>query len=114
GLDFARSSDREHPRRRRTDQEAGGEERHRADVGDGVLDDDERRPEQEGGTDQGPMGERRCSPTAGRSPTAQPVYRLVIGRRRSLPKALGVTRTPGGACRRLYSARSTSVTTRRT
>ena len=32
----------------------------------------------------------------------------MIGTRRSLPNALGVTRTPGGVWRRLYSARSTS------
>jgi len=32
----------------------------------------------------------------------------VIGSRRSLPNALGDTRTPGGAWRRLYSLRSTA------
>src|SRR3990170_5873217 len=43
-----------------------------------------------------------------------PFDRLVIGIRRSLPRARGVILTPGGAWRRLYSLRSTSVTTRRT
>ena len=37
----------------------------------------------------------------------QPPKRLVIGRRRSRPKARGVIRIPGAAWRRLYSARST-------
>ncbi len=44
----------------------------------------------------------------------QPAHPLVIGSRRSLPNALGDTRTPGGAWRRLYSLRSTSRATRRT
>ena len=48
-----------------------------------------------------------------RSP-AQPRYPLVIGNRRSLPKALRLTRTPGGDWRRLYSATSTSRVIRRT
>jgi hypothetical protein len=39
-------------------------------------------------------------------------YRLVMGIRRSLPKALAVIRTPGGDCRRLYSAPSTKPATR--
>src|SRR5438105_3122692 len=34
-----------------------------------------------------------------------------MGRRRSRPKAFGVILTPGGACLRLYSARSTRPTT---
>ncbi len=38
--------------------------------------------------------------------------RLVMGILRSLPKARLVTRGPGAACLRLYSARSTSSTTR--
>jgi hypothetical protein len=42
------------------------------------------------------------------------LYRLVIGSRRSLPKARGVILTPGGAWRRLYSLRSTMPMTRRT
>src|SRR5660397_128423 len=42
-----------------------------------------------------------------------PFDRLVIGIRRSFPRARGVILTPGGAWRRLYSLRSTSVTTRR-
>jgi hypothetical protein len=37
-----------------------------------------------------------------------------MGMRRSRPKALGVTRTPSGLWRRLYSARSTRRTTRET
>ena len=41
-------------------------------------------------------------------------YRFVMGSLRSRPKARGVTLTPGGACRRLYSARSTRAATRRT
>src|SRR5437763_1555385 len=90
-------------------QDAHGEERDGSRLLDSVLYDDECRPEQEGGADQRPVGERR-----GSTLDAQPVYRLVMGRRRSLPKALCVTRTPGGAWRRLYSARSTRVTTRRT
>src|SRR4051794_16785867 len=40
-----------------------------------------------------------------RAPIYWPGQRLVIGRRRSLPKAFDDTRTPGGAWRRLYSAR---------
>ena len=40
--------------------------------------------------------------------------RLVIGRRRSRPKFFGVIFGPGGYCRRLYSARSTSRITRST
>lgn len=39
---------------------------------------------------------------------------LVIGKRRSRPKAREVILTPGGAWRRLYSARSTMRMTRRT
>ena len=39
---------------------------------------------------------------------------FTIGRRRSLPKARWVIFTPGAAWRRLYSLRSTSVTTRAT
>ncbi len=42
------------------------------------------------------------------------VYRWVMGSRRSLPNARTVIRTPGGAWRRLYSARSTIRTTRET
>src|SRR5207245_7731951 len=41
-------------------------------------------------------------------------YAFVIGRRRSRPNAFGVIFTPGGAWRRLYSARSTMRPTRRT
>src|SRR5438270_3731101 len=40
--------------------------------------------------------------------------RFVIGNRRSLPNARAVIFTPGGACRRLYSLRSTISTTLRT
>ena len=36
----------------------------------------------------------------------------MIGTRRSRPKAFGCSFSPGGACRRLYSARSTSRATR--
>ena len=39
---------------------------------------------------------------------------FVMGSRRSRPKARGVILTPGGACRRLYSLRSTVWITRRT
>src|SRR5581483_8252681 len=49
-----------------------------------------------------------------RARSAQPRQRLVIGVRRSRPNAFGRSRTPGGAWRRLYSARSTSATARRT
>ena len=42
---------------------------------------------------------------------AQPLNRLVIGSRRSRPNAFGVILIPGGACRRLYSARSTMRST---
>ena len=45
---------------------------------------------------------------------AQLRQRLVIGVRRSRPNAFGRSRTPGGACRRLYSARSMSATARAT
>lgn len=44
----------------------------------------------------------------------QPRYRLVMGSRRSLPKARVEIRTPGAVWRRLYSARSTSRSTRLT
>src|SRR5207248_1699635 len=40
--------------------------------------------------------------------------RFVIGVRRSRPNAFGRRRTPGGACRRLYSARSIIATARST
>ena len=43
-----------------------------------------------------------------------PRYAFVIGMRRSRPNARGVILIPGGAWRRLYSARSTSVKTRST
>ena len=49
-----------------------------------------------------------------RSPPAHRPYRLTIGSRRSFPKPLGVMRGPGADWRRLYSARSTSRTTRST
>ena len=42
---------------------------------------------------------------------SQPCRRLAIGSRQSRPKARGRSLTPGGACRRLYSARSTSAST---
>ena len=45
---------------------------------------------------------------------AQLRQRFVIGVRRSRPNAFGRSRTPGGACRRLYSARSMSATARAT
>ena len=41
-----------------------------------------------------------------------PRYQLTIGIRRSRPKFLGVIFTPGAACRRLYSFRSTALITR--
>ena len=44
----------------------------------------------------------------------QPGQRFVIGVRRSRPNAFGRSFTPGGACRRLYSARSTSASARST
>ena len=50
--------------------------------------------------------------SSGRSPS--PGTRLVIGIRRSRPNARGVILIPGGAWRRLYSARSTSASTRST
>ena len=43
-----------------------------------------------------------------------PRYAFVIGIRRSRPNARGVILMPGGAWRRLYSARSTSANTRST
>ena len=43
---------------------------------------------------------------------ASAAYRFVIGIRRSRPNARGVILIPGGAWRRLYSARSTSASTR--
>ncbi len=46
--------------------------------------------------------------------SGQPRKPLVMGRRRSLPNALSVTRGPGGDWRRLYSATSTRRVTRRT
>ena len=51
---------------------------------------------------------------AGPGPTraSQPRKRLVIGIRRSRPNARSVILMPGGAWRRLYSARSTSPITR--
>ena len=62
----------------------------------------------------------RRSPDVGTSwcpratPPSQPRYPLVIGKRRSLPNALRLTRTPGGHWRRLYSVTSTSRVIRRT
>ena len=44
--------------------------------------------------------------------TQPPRYAFVIGMRRSRPNARGVILMPGGAWRRLYSARSTSAKTR--
>jgi hypothetical protein len=44
--------------------------------------------------------------------SSQRPKRLVIGSRRSRPNALWCTLIPGGACRRLYSARSTRRATR--
>ena len=41
-----------------------------------------------------------------------PRYQFTIGIRRSRPKFLGVIFTPGAACRRLYSFRSTALITR--
>ena len=41
-------------------------------------------------------------------------YLLAIGSRRSRPNAFGVIFTPGGACLRLYSLRSTICATRAT
>ena len=49
---------------------------------------------------------------AGAFPRGHSAKRLVIGRRRSRPNAFVVIFTPGGACRRLYSARSTRPATR--
>src|SRR4051794_28640286 len=49
---------------------------------------------------------------AGPRRAAQLRQRLVIGVRRSRPNAFGRRRTPGGAWRRLYSARSMSATAR--
>ena len=45
-------------------------------------------------------------------PPQNPRYQLTIGIRRSRPKFLGVIFTPGAACRRLYSFRSTALITR--
>ncbi len=53
-------------------------------------------------------------PPRGRRRAAQLRQRFVIGVRRSRPNAFGRSRTPGGACRRLYSARSISATARAT
>ena len=55
--------------------------------------------------------DRRGPPDARRTSGASRRKRFVIGRRRSRPNALRVIRIPGGAWRRLYSARSTSVIT---
>ena len=49
-----------------------------------------------------------------RRPLISPGQRFVIGTRRSRPNAFGRSFTPGGACRRLYSARSTSASARST
>ena len=51
---------------------------------------------------------------AGLSGLRLPVQRFVIGVRRSRPNARGRSRTPGGAWRRLYSARSISASARST
>ena len=54
---------------------------------------------------------------AGQEPAdraGQSLQRFVIGVRRSRPNAFGRSFTPGGAWRRLYSARSTSATARST
>jgi len=40
-----------------------------------------------------------------------PLYKFVIGKRRSLPKALTVILMPGAACLRLYSFESTNFIT---
>jgi hypothetical protein len=94
------------------DPEPGDEERQRVDVLDGVLHDDERRPEEGRGARQ-----RQIRLAAQRSETisvAQPGKRLVMGMRRSRPNALSVTRTPMGACRRFHSAMSIMRAMRRT
>ena len=59
-----------------------------------------------------PVG--RAAPLVPRAVGAQPVQRFVIGVRRSRPNAFGRSFTPGGAWRRLYSARSTRATARST
>ena len=53
-------------------------------------------------------------PTTRPALACQPRQRLAIGSRQSRPKARGRSLTPGGACRRLYSDRSTSASTRST
>ena len=66
---------------------------------------------------EGVHGGNRVSPVKRarrRRAKRYPRQRLVIGVRRSRPNAFGVERTPGGACRRLYSARSISASARST
>ena len=53
---------------------------------------------------------RPARPAAPRARGAQPRQRFVIGVRRSRPNAFGRSFTPGGAWRRLYSARSIIAT----
>ena len=61
-----------------------------------------------------PLPPRRDARRARRAPgrPQPPRYAFVIGIRRSRPNARGVILIPGGAWRRLYSARSTSAKTR--
>ena len=68
-----------------------------------------------------PMSSARLREGSGAGNSAQsqitpspqnPRYQLTIGIRRSRPKFLGVILTPGAACRRLYSFRSTALITR--
>ena len=67
-----------------------------------------RRPDQ-----PRPLPARRDARRAA-SASQPPRYAFVIGIRRSRPNARGVILIPGGAWRRLYSARSTSAKTRST
>ena len=57
------------------------------------------------GSGAGNSAQSRTSPQ-------NPRYQFTIGIRRSRPKFLGVIFTPGAACRRLYSFRSTALITR--